>query len=151
MRTRIAAAQPNNLPGDEREAALPHARRGLRARGPGPRRARLGLRRSRDRRGDGARRHGLAAGPLPVLPAAQPREPPSLPPLRPADRPRRLRLPVLRATPRSAVERPLGLLNEGCRVEQAGFGVVAAVGLGLAHALLWVASLDVFPGDAVIG
>lgn len=47
--------------------------------------------------------------------------------------------------------KPLRLLDQRRRVEQAGVGVVAAVGLGFAHALLGVAALDVFLGGAVFG
>src|SRR5690349_1942930 len=100
---RVRGRRPILCRSYEREAALPDARRGLGPGGDRPRRARLGLRRSRDRRGDGAGGHGPAARPLGLVPAAQPREPPRLPPLRPADRPRRQRLPVLRAPPRSAL------------------------------------------------
>src|SRR5215218_9493886 len=101
MSTRIGAAQAISLPGDEPEAALPDARRGLRPGGNCPRRARLVLRRSRDRRGDEARGHGPAPRPIRLVPAAQPGEPPRLPPLRPTDRPGRQRLPLLRAKARS--------------------------------------------------
>src|SRR5262249_3728414 len=99
----IGAAQANSLRGDEREAALPHARAGLRPRGPRPRRAGQGLPRPRDRRGDGAGGDGPAPRPLGLLPAPPSREPPRLPPLRPADRPRRQRLPLLRAEARTAL------------------------------------------------
>ncbi len=54
------------------------------------------------RRGDGGRRGDPAARALGVGPGPGTREPARLPPLRPADRPRRQRLPLLRAAPAGA-------------------------------------------------
>ena len=67
------------------------------------RRARPDLRRPRDRRGDAAGGDDPAPGPLGLLPAPHPGQPPRLPPLRPADRAGRQRLPVLRASPARAL------------------------------------------------
>src|SRR6478672_11499788 len=103
MRTRIAAAQAISLRGDEREAALQDAGAGLGPRGAGTRRAGLRLRRSRDGRGDAARLDGPAPGAVGLRPAADAGQPARLPPLRPADRLGRQRLPPLRATPNGAL------------------------------------------------
>src|SRR5947199_9880017 len=56
-----------------------------------------------------------------------------------------------RAEATSSVPSSLRLLDQRRGIEQPRFAVVAAVGLGLADALLGVAVLDVFAGDAVFG
>src|SRR2546423_1610793 len=85
--------------------ALPPARAGLGPRGAGRARARGGLRRPRERRGDGPGLDGAAAVRGGIGTAALAREPPRLPPLRPVDRPRRQRLSVLRPAPGSPERR----------------------------------------------
>ena len=62
------------------------------------------LRRPRDRRGDGAGGDGPAARPLRLRPPPHAGQPPRLPPLRPADRPRRQRLPYCGLRQSAALE-----------------------------------------------
>src|ERR1044072_4991567 len=72
----MGAAQAISLRRREREAALPNARTGLGPRGAGILRARTGLPRSRDRRGDEAGGDGAADRPFRLLLAPHPGPPP---------------------------------------------------------------------------
>src|SRR5262245_6489919 len=118
----------------ERAADLQASRAGLRPRGDRRGRRRRRLRRPRERRGDGGGLEDPSPRPLGVGAAARAREPARLPPLRPADRPRRQRLPLLRPAPAGAGR---GVVSRGGRAAAAllsvavvSFGALVGFGCG---------------------